>query len=438
MKKIFYLIPVAMLGACTGVQLPDDWKEINAEALENATFKESVASIDPEQTWNMAQDANIVSGASFIQDGEYTLEGASLIETKGKIESSYREKAILADYYRASSNFHVNLEDIHGRGTYTIGIYYKTKKDGIVTIHEEVLWKNVTETNIDDMTVFDRVWRAEFWDESATFGFYLKTFDPESGETRTLYSERSKNGDYSYPTNKFYNGASIGFGPYFIFIDDGISGLNYKAVTLSITWANVKPMEVKPLDYDGGPWMVLCEDVGSEADNDFNDVVFAVNRPDATHIQVELLAAGATRNNVLYFGDKRLGEVHDLFGVEDHANMINTYPSDYKEIGKTMDKVPSYKSELIEVDRDFTMASDNMGGFKITSNNQESVIFSSLELKGFAPFMICTPATDINWALEQVSIFEAYPKFAAWVADKTQETNWFDYPTAGKIYVRSK
>lgn len=429
MKKLVYLAAVAVLCSCTALSLPDNWKEIDADAYENASFKEAAGSIDPEQTWNLAQDAYLVSGAEFTQvQGPVSTKSDAAIGLKVTNETEKRAKAVAADYYRASSNFYVNLVDVDGEATYTLGIYYKTIDH---VHHEQVLWSNFTKG------AHFEAWYSFFYDNASSFGFFLES--TKNGETHKYYSQRSKNGDYTQITNKIYDDDyfHLHLGPYYIFMEDGFGEYDFEDITISITCANVQPFEVKPLDYDCGPWMVICEDVGSEADNDFNDVVFSVSRPDATHIQLELLAAGATRLNVIYFGDQRIGEVHELFNVPDVTRMINTYQGTDGEIGKTVYELPPYKSDLITVDRSFTMASDNMGGFRVTSNNEASVIYTSPDQKGHAPFMICTPATDFCWALEQISIFDAYPQFRTWVGDKTKATNWFDYPAEGKVYVRT-
>lgn len=440
MKKILFLAPIVVLSACTSLRLPDNWREINAEAYENASFKEMADSIDPEQTWNLAQDLYFMSEGEFYMEDELSESsvGTKALGLKDNIEDNRRQKADGADYFVASSGFYVHLDGVKGDAdSYSVGIYYTTEKKGVKEYHETYMWEDINKDNFKDKynSLTKRKWTSTDYEHKSSFGFFLKS--RYGKDEHVYYSERSRNGAYTGLTTKMYD-AGAGLGPYWVFLDDGFpqSYSSFRAITLEITSANVTPFVVKPLDYDRGPWMVICEDVGSEADNDFNDVVFIVHRPDATHIKVELVAAGATRINNLYFGDTLIGEVHQLFGINDVTRMINTYKGADGEVGKTSDNVPSYMSDPIEVDKSFTMASDNMGGFRITSNNEASVIYASPEQKGHGPFMICVPATDFNWAVEQVSIFEAYPEFATWVANREQATDWYQHPVAGKVYVR--
>ena len=93
------------------------------------------------------------------------------------------------------------------------------------------------------------------------------------------------------------------------------------------------------------------------------------------------------------------------------------------------------KSEAITVDENFSMAnfysSSSSKGFSVKSDSMDEVPFS-LNYKGYAPYIICVPAvydTDQNflWPAECVSIFDAYPQFAAWAEDHNTNTEWYKH-----------
>jgi len=431
MKKILFFIAVAtVVCSCNKLTLPDDWKEINAQALENQTFKATVGEIDPEQTWNLAQDLYYASeDFGLYQEETVTTQSFPYeIGLTGEIEDDHRQKASPADYYTATSGFYLYLTDCKGDAdSYSIGIYYTTKdKKGNEEYHETVLWDNVKKSGFKASDY--KSWTSTDYKHNSSFGFFLKSKKAGEGE-HTYYSERSKNGTYEEITSKMYNAAGI----YWFFFDDGFasSGKNFRAITLKLTCAKVTGYLV-PLDYDKGPWMLVCEDYGSECDNDFNDVVMVVKRPNATTVNLELVAAGATRNNIVYLGSKKIGEVHELFGVPE-GTMVNTYNGS-QVIGKTTE-VPIYSTTLT-VTKDWTMSSADMGGFRITSMGEEGVSFD-ITKKGTAPYMIVIPANLFSWPVEQISIFEAYPQFEAWAKDKTVNPDWYMHPVEGKVYVKS-
>jgi len=430
MKRILFFVCLAAIAcSCNKLSLPEDWKEVNAKALENASFKAVVGDIDPEQVWNVANgygytDTLIVTEVikSQASPADFSANTKASGNTVVGIEAdSYR----LYEMGQTYAGFELALFGCSGDAEYTLGICY-TNTSGVQI--EQPLWSNFTCTTYKSM--YEQFVTAV---NNTVFSFYLEATKNVAGTpvTKKFYSECARNTENDLPHNLF-DAQIIGMPPYFIHFEDGWGDHDYEEVTVKITDTYVIPNKVQPLDYDKGPWMLICEDYGSDCDNDFNDVVIVVKRPNATTVNLELVAAGAVRNNVVYVGSKKLGEVHELFGVSQET-MVNTY-NGTQSIGKTAE-VPSYKTTLT-VTKDWTMSSADMGGFRITSQGEEGASFD-ITKKGTAPYMIVLPANDFSWPVEQISIFEAYPKFESWAKDHTVNKDWYMYPVEGKVYKKS-
>jgi len=418
MKKVLFFVICAILSvSCSKLVLPENWKEINSKSLENTSFVEEIGDVDSEQTWNVAQDFGFVDTlilTPVTSKSTYTYNA----QNGGTKAGIYPVTGSPADSYVATSAFTVDLLGVDGNATYTIGVYYTN----LIGVQKELnLWSNFTKDSFKHGYTPILPINISFYKKGTVFGFYLEA--TQNGVTKKYYSERSKNGEDDSPHNLFQPNI-LNMPPYLIHIEDGFGTHDYSDITIQITDAVLTSTQIKPLDYDKGPWMVICEDYGSECDNDFNDVVFIVRRPNATKIVFELVAAGATRKDKVYLtvnGEtKLLGEVHNLFGVEDSI-MVNTVKKD-SIATKTID---------IDVPKEFTMSSENMGGFMVTSMDINGEIFANK--KGIAPYMIVLPANEFNWPLEQVPIFEAYPKFANWAKDKKVDSDWYFYPDSTKI-----
>lgn len=146
---------------------------------------------------------------------------------------------------------------------------------------------------------------------------------------------------------------------------------------------------------------VMCEDLGTTDDFDFNDVVFDVAYEEVwwpEHVNsaiITLQSAGGTMP--LYIAGK---EVHEAFGVSE-GTMVNTGVGSACPVVQWRVNVQSTDPKDIEV--------------KV--NNTKDAIEYVLEAEqGKAPFKICVPVT-VQWSPERQNIKETYPKFAEWVAN---------------------
>ena len=154
---------------------------------------------------------------------------------------------------------------------------------------------------------------------------------------------------------------------------------------------------------------IAFEDLGSTDDFDFNDIVLYVEKPsDSNNATVKCVAQGGILEvDVKYDGTTLFshtdGQMHTAKGEYGTANIT------------------------------FTGAAD-ASKFSITVKNGEtSTVVSSAAVTGSAPQALIIPG-QWAWPTERTNITEAYPDFATWVKDVTNN-DWYTNPTdkSGKI-----
>ena len=145
--------------------------------------------------------------------------------------------------------------------------------------------------------------------------------------------------------------------------------------------------------------MIICEDLGTIGDFDFNDVVFYAKVWNDGVTEIWLLAAGGTLN-LTVAGQ----EVHKAFGVS-QTTMVNTEES----TGKGATKDPFY-----------FVAADKYNGLidipVVVRTKDAAGNVTSYELTakmGKAPQKICVPK-GFRWCKEYKSLSIAYPGFGEW------------------------
>ncbi len=187
-------------------------------------------------------------------------------------------------------------------------------------------------------------------------------------------------------------------------------------------------------DDDGGSvvdepicWSLACEDLGEDADYDFNDVVLRISHvAGETTAHCTLLASGGTLCNKIFFGDNCEGEVHEMFQV-DVTTMVNT-----QKVGEEKEPVEFD----VTVPADFTMSDTDMGGFVIKRFSEDGAVYVgevAAPKKGQIPYMICVPS-NWEWPWEMTNITEAYPEFSTWCSDHNQAKDWFLNCVGEKVY----
>ena len=205
-------------------------------------------------------------------------------------------------------------------------------------------------------------------------------------------------------------------------------------------------------------WIIGAEDLGGGgSDIDYNDVVFQIKRLSSGRASIKALAAGGTLASYVYYGDKCLGEIHQMFGEGVKAS------GTYEPINAGNKTANSTEKEF-SVPDNFTMGyeystSGNMGDFSVKVLKAGEMAYADLDetqsmtnvsapIMGGAPYMICLPSPFIflddpevgkktshiwAWPLEAKHISTVYPTFQDWVTDHSKSPNWYMYPASSGV-----
>lgn len=176
-------------------------------------------------------------------------------------------------------------------------------------------------------------------------------------------------------------------------------------------------------------WIIACEDLGNTDDIDFNDIVFSVSHAAGqTTATVTPLAAGGTLPAYVYHDTENLGEIHYLI------NGSQASGSRYPMLNTQNGRGTAGKPITINVDADYSLApnSTSMGGFMIKVEDSKEAITITGGQVGEAPQMILVPGNWL-WPTERTSIKTAYGYFVDWSQSANSYTDWYNYPTDGKV-----
>ncbi|MBR2456224.1 MAG: DUF4842 domain-containing protein [Bacteroidaceae bacterium] len=170
-------------------------------------------------------------------------------------------------------------------------------------------------------------------------------------------------------------------------------------------------------------WVVAFEDLGSTGDYDFNDAVVGItHNAETNQVEITPLAAGGTMKAELYFGNEKLGEIHDLLRKGAPTNV----PINVDERGNKGQKI------IKSVGNGFSI-SEKWQDLKIVVGNKSStIVLEPNKETGRAPQAICIPAPWF-WAKEGIHIEQAYKQFGGWTQDQNSNQKWHQTPERGKI-----
>lgn len=179
------------------------------------------------------------------------------------------------------------------------------------------------------------------------------------------------------------------------------------------------------------PWTIAYEDVGREADFDFNDAVIKI-MPDYEHETccVTVEAAGSPYRMYLHYdgpdGDVNLGEIHEILGGRS-GRKINTSTSVAEDPFVEIDCVPWLREYTISEDAKRFWIEVQRG----TCADCTDAITLATD-PGQMPEALLV-AGEWQWPLEEVHIFSAYNSFPQWAKDvsKTSYWNWYATPKVG-------
>lgn len=172
----------------------------------------------------------------------------------------------------------------------------------------------------------------------------------------------------------------------------------------------IKLGEVLPKPEKVQSWRIMCEDLGSSLDIDFNDIVYDLSFNGSVAF-ISLQAAGGTLPIKVKYKDhfitsKTKDEIHAMFGKE------TTTPVNVK--------APSGADNLPPVSWSFTTSSFDVNDVKIFVGTSEAteLDIQKLDSETKLPYRICVPTT-VRWCQECKPINTVYKDFRDWVTDPT-------------------
>lgn len=150
-----------------------------------------------------------------------------------------------------------------------------------------------------------------------------------------------------------------------------------------------------PPDFVKEEGMIICEDLGTVGDFDFNDVVFYAKVWNSGRTEINLLAAGGTLD--ISVAGVNVGSVM--------GKMVNTGLKNVSEYYFVADNTYNSLIEIPIVVQN-TDAAGNVTSYTLSAE------------MGKAPQKICVPL-GFKWCLEYKSLVDAYPGFKDWTTGKS-------------------
>lgn len=217
--------------------------------------------------------------------------------------------------------------------------------------------------------------------------------------------------------------------------------------------SNAKPApDITPRDFpkevDPDEWIIVCEDMGSYNDYDFNDVVLKVGvipkkeEGDKIQIKITPIACGGTLDSYVSFkGVQVRSEIHTWLnqvpGVAAGAGP-NTPKIDHSSVESAI--IPIEESEYLLSEKyavDFSVSTTWRNGETLKSEWYKRVEADEFQrMQGKAPQMLLLDP-KWSWPVENCYIIEAYPDFKKWIHD-IKEYEWINNtPNSSYIHVRN-
>lgn len=176
------------------------------------------------------------------------------------------------------------------------------------------------------------------------------------------------------------------------------------------------------------PWTIAYEDLGRDADYDFNDAVIQLQpNYEKETCCVTVMAAGSAHKMYLHYdgpdGDVNLGEIHELLG-NTSLNCVNTETS--------VASMPFVEIDCVPWPKEYTMANDAHRFYIEIQRGDCTDCTEMITLptsSGRLPQAMLV-AGRWNWPMEGVSIFTAYANYVHWAKDATlsEYWDWYEKP----------
>ena len=402
MKKLLLLgvVMMGVLSSCVkdAASGPVDYQKAKEEAYNNA-FVQTFGKIASNQTWGFNSGLRSADTEGNLWESKgYTIPADITEEEREKVLEVFKQKG--AAKYDALVDFDCFfVQQVYkGDSIYTDGNGRK------VTGSEHMDWLVAYDPTGYDETIY--------WPEFKI----VKNYDDHVNDFNNSYSN-----DFggrmlmvNSSTQRFGFKSSEDSKMHYTFRMEKIDDNYYVGLDFEATGEN--PNQQIPRDFVYDDWIVkivpgkgtdevkqegliICEDLGTIGDFDFNDVVFYAKVWQSGKTEIWLLAAGGTLD-LTVAGQ----EVHEAFGVS-KSTMVNTMES----TGKGADKDPFYfvasntYNSLIDIPIVVTGkdAAGNVTSYELSAE------------MGKAPQKICV-AKGFKWCKEYQNLSTVYPGFKSW------------------------
>ncbi len=398
MKKVFFksMVGVAFVGMAMSscVEVEDLYDpEYAAKIAEYRTqWVEKFGEIDPNEDWGFGTDESSNAKAltrGVIKEDQFGNDDVNLATEDIPAAITDSELSdVLAEFNQKMENVvseSVNWSDFFVQHVSASNANYVDKAENPVVGSEKMDHLIVVKSDGTEMHANDF--------NAAKGGIVLMQ---DAGTDRFGYSNSTDSKQhYEYIVKCIKGEYYVGFD----FYADGEN--SNQQVDRDYTY-NDWIVKIVPAEYKNAK-RIICEDLGTIGDFDFNDIVFDVYNDKGSAV-VTLRAAGGTLPVTIGGVD-----VHKAFGVADDV-MVNTNASNGVSVAPAIFRIPM-------------PSTGNLNDIEVVVKAADAICVLKSP-KGDAPQKICV-TTDFVWPDERVSIKDVYPNFPNkdWAGNATIDQN---------------
>lgn len=364
------------------------------KAQYKAEWIKQFGEINPQHNWGFgsAESRALTRWANTNQN-----QWAETLNVPANITDDEVQKvlAVFNNPINAEESVNVNWSDFFVQHVYTGNNSYTTEPD----------MNGATQTVSPKL---DQLQTAYMVDGVLT-DEHVNNFNATTGSIMCMLNSGTLRFGYDNPLD---NGAK-----YYDYVIMEIDGSYYVGFDYSCNEANARVkadgiyndwiVKISPATYKNAS-RIICEDLGTIGDFDFNDLVFdayvetdwSTGSAKYTAI-ITVRAAGGTMP--IYIGDK---EIHEAFGVE-ATTMVNTNAANGASKPVVVFRVPVSSNDLNQI------------SIKVQGTEAQ---YSLDAPQGDAPQKICVKPS-FKWCDERVNILTAYPGFADY--SQNPEAVWY-------------
>lgn len=397
MKNVFFKMMVVGMTSGMFVGCADDIEDLYDPAYAKmkqqyqSQWEQQFGKIDPNHTWGFTSDA---SEAKAMTRGANTNsnEWANYV-TVPEAVSEAEVEAVLAVFNNPidkSASKQVNWSDFWVQHVYQGSNSYVAEPDQ--NGHSQTL-QNV---------LLDQLQTAYYNENGELVYEHVNNFNASSGSVMLMQNSGTVGFSFNNPKDSgkpYYDYVIMEVdGEYYVGFDFSCNDVNQtvKADGIYNDWI----VKIVPAEYKNAK-RIVCEDLGTIGDFDFNDVVFDAYMVNENEAVVTVLAAGGTLP--IYVGDV---EIHAAMGVETDQ-MTNTGGN-----------------SVVAPVANFRVATTSIKDIPVrVLGNEAAYVLQATE--GQAPQKICVPST-FKWCVERANIKDAYPAFEAWSQSEEENAEWYN------------